>query len=78
MLNVPFDVNFEKQLIKKEAEECWENLMEYASRRNLEPDFVHREFREERQPGGINWWHIQHRKVRQILSFAQIKQEKKY
>ena len=31
MLNVPFDVNFEKQLIKKEAEECWENLMEYAT-----------------------------------------------
>ena len=46
MLNVPFDVNFEKQLIKKEAEECWENLMEYASRRNLEPNFVHRECRE--------------------------------
>lgn len=46
MLNVPFDVNFEKQLIKKEAEECWKNLMEYASERNLEPDFVHREFRE--------------------------------
>lgn len=59
MLNVPFDVNFEKQLIKKEAEECWENLMEYASRRNLEPDFVHREFRETLMqaagmPGGHN------------------------
>lgn len=46
MLNVPFDINFEKELIKKEAEECWENLMEHASRRNLELEFVHREFRE--------------------------------
>lgn len=44
MLNVPFDVNFEKQLIKKEAEECWENLMEHASRRNLEPEFVYGKF----------------------------------
>lgn len=46
MMNTPFDINFEKRIIKKEAEKCWENLMEYASRRNLEPEFVYGEFRE--------------------------------
>lgn len=39
-----FDINFEKLLIKKEAEECLENLMEHADRRELEKDFVFEEF----------------------------------
>ena len=42
-MNTPFDVNFEKQLIKKEAEKYWENLMEHADRRKLEPEFVYGE-----------------------------------
>ena len=46
MINLPFDICLEKQLIKKEAEECWETLMEYASERCLEREFAYREFLE--------------------------------
>lgn len=46
MINLPFDICLEKQLIKKEAEKCWETLMEYASERCLEREFVYREFLE--------------------------------
>lgn len=44
MMNTPFDINFEKRIIKKEAEKCWEKLMKHASRRKLEPGFVYGEF----------------------------------
>ena len=39
MINLPFDIRYEKQLIKKEAEECWETLMEHASERCLEREY---------------------------------------
>ena len=40
------EINFEKQLIKKETEECWKTLMEHASERCLEREFVYGEFLE--------------------------------
>lgn len=39
-----FDVNFEKQLIKADAEETFENLIYRANSRQLEKDFVFQEF----------------------------------
>lgn len=39
-----FDMKFEKQLIKNEAEEVYENLISKADRRQLEKDFVFQEF----------------------------------
>lgn len=39
-----FDINFEKQLIKGDAEEAYENLVYRANSRQLEKDFVFREF----------------------------------
>lgn len=41
MINLPFDICLEKQLIKN-----WETLMEYASERCLEREFAYREFLE--------------------------------
>lgn len=39
-----FDINFEKQLIKNDAEEVYENLVYRANSRQLEKDFVFEEF----------------------------------
>ena len=39
-----FDINFEKQLIKGDAEETFENLVYRANSRQLEKDFVFEEF----------------------------------
>ena len=39
-----FDINFEKQLIKADAEETFENLIYRANSRQLEKDFVFQEF----------------------------------
>lgn len=39
-----FDIKFEKQLIKGDAEEAFENLIYRANSRQLEKDFVFREF----------------------------------
>ena len=39
-----FDINFEKQLIKSDAEEAFENLVYRANSRQLEKDFVFQEF----------------------------------
>ena len=39
-----FDINFEKQLIKGDAEEAFDNLVYRANSRNLEKDFVFQEF----------------------------------
>ena len=46
MINLPFDIRYEKQLIKKEAAEWWDKLMEHASERCLEREFVYGEFLE--------------------------------
>lgn len=35
-----FDLNFEKQLIKDEAEEIYENIIDLSERRHIEKDFV--------------------------------------
>lgn len=42
-----FDIKFEKQLIKSDAEEAFENLIYRANSRQLEKDFVFREFLKE-------------------------------
>lgn len=39
-----FDINFEKQLIKADVEETFENLIYRANSRQLEKDFVFQEF----------------------------------
>lgn len=39
-----FDINFEKQLIKDDAEEIFEDLVYRANSRQLEKDFVFQEF----------------------------------
>ncbi len=39
-----FDIKFEKQLIKGDAEEVFENLIYRANSRQLEKDFVFQEF----------------------------------
>ena len=39
-----FDIDFEKQLIKDDAKETFENLIYRANSRQLEKDFVFREF----------------------------------
>lgn len=39
-----FDIKFEKQLIKGDAEEAFENLIYRANSRQLEKDFVFQEF----------------------------------
>lgn len=39
-----FDINFEKQLIKDDAEEAFESLVYRANSRQLEKDFVFQEF----------------------------------
>lgn len=39
-----FDINFEKQLIKADAEETFENLIYRANSRQLEKGFVFQEF----------------------------------
>ena len=39
-----FDINFEKQLIKDDVEEAFENLVYRADSRKLEKDFVFHEF----------------------------------
>ena len=42
-----FDINFEKQLIKNDAEEAFENLEYRANSRQLEKYFVFQEFLKE-------------------------------
>lgn len=39
-----FDIDFEKQLIKDDAEEAFESLVYMANSRQLEKDFVFQEF----------------------------------
>ena len=39
-----FDINFEKQLIKSDAEEVYESLVNRANSRQLEENFVFEEF----------------------------------
>ena len=39
-----FDIDLEKQLIKDDAKETFENLIYRANSRQLEKDFVFREF----------------------------------
>lgn len=39
-----FDIDFEKQLIKDDAEEAFESLVYRANSRQLEKDFVFQEF----------------------------------
>lgn len=39
-----FDINFERQLIKDEAEYTYKTLINKANSRYLEPDFVFEEF----------------------------------
>lgn len=39
-----FDINFEKELIKSDAEEVYDNCIYRAESRQLEKDFVCREF----------------------------------
>lgn len=39
-----FDINFEKKLIKNDAEEVYESLVYRANSRQLEKDFVFEEF----------------------------------
>lgn len=43
-MQIPLDINFEKQLIKKNAEEVYEYLIYAADSRQLEKDFVFEEF----------------------------------
>lgn len=35
-----FDLNFERLLMQDEAKEIYENIISFAHRRNLEPDYV--------------------------------------
>lgn len=39
-----FDINFEKELIKSDAEEAYDNCIYRAESRHLEKDFVIQEF----------------------------------
>ena len=39
-----FDINFEKELIKGDAEQAYEDCIYRAESRNLEKDFVFQEF----------------------------------
>lgn len=40
MLNVPFDTKFEDLLIKEEAKEIYEKILQHAYRRMLDQEYV--------------------------------------
>lgn len=46
---MPLDTRFENKLIKDYAKEMYEEILYYASRRQLEPDFVVNRFLSELQ-----------------------------